>query len=145
LPVTSELGRPQQTCAPAVFFRSLPEAEWSPELNAKALEIALILQKWNKQRRTKPICNSTAAHSARAPSAFSPRETTVGHLESKPPDTQKHLKYEQETTPAQARWLGLSSNAKQIFARNSSEYIQFDEPETVIKAIREVYDQTRRP
>ena len=40
LPVTSELGRPQQTCAPAVFFRSLPEAEWSPELNAKALEIA---------------------------------------------------------------------------------------------------------
>jgi len=27
LPVTSELGRPQQTCAPAVFFRGLPEAE----------------------------------------------------------------------------------------------------------------------
>jgi hypothetical protein len=69
----------------------------------------------------------------------------VGHLESKPPDTPKHLKYEQETTLAQARWLGLSSNAKQIFARNSSEYIQFDEPETVIKAIREVYDQTKRP
>ena len=54
-------------------------------------------------------------------------------------------KYEQETTLAQARWLGLSSNAKQIFARNSSEYIQFDEPDTVINAIREVYDQTRRP
>jgi hypothetical protein len=44
---------------------------------------------------------------------------------------------------AQARWLELSSNAKQIFAHNSSEYIQFDEPETVINAIREVYDQTR--
>jgi len=69
----------------------------------------------------------------------------VGHLKSKPPDTPKHLKYEQETTLAQARWLRLSSNAKQIFARNSSEYIQFDEPETVINAIREVYDQTRRP
>jgi hypothetical protein len=69
----------------------------------------------------------------------------VGHLESKPPDTLKHLKYEQETTLAQARWLGLSSNAKQIFARNSSEYIQFDEPETVIKAIREVDDQTKKP
>jgi hypothetical protein len=52
---------------------------------------------------------------------------------------------EQETTLAQARWLGLSSNAKQIFARNSSEYIQFDQPQTVIDAIREVYDQTRRP
>jgi formylglycine-generating enzyme required for sulfatase activity len=67
----------------------------------------------------------------------------VGHLERKPPDTPEHLKYEQETTLAQARWLGLSSNAKQIFARNSSEYIQFDEPETVINAIREVYDQTK--
>jgi len=66
----------------------------------------------------------------------------VGHLERKPPDTPEHLKYEQEITLAQARWLGLSSNAKQIFARNSSEYIQFDEPETVINAIREVYDQS---
>jgi hypothetical protein len=69
----------------------------------------------------------------------------VGHLEKKPPDTPKHLKYEQEATRAQARWLALSSNSKQIFARNSSEYIQFDEPETVTNAIREVYDQTRTP
>ena len=68
----------------------------------------------------------------------------VGHLERKPPDTPEHLKYEQETTLAQARWLGLSSNAKQIFARNSSEYIQFDEPETVITTIREVYDDARK-
>ena len=70
---------------------------------------------------------------------------SVGHLERKPPDTPEHLKYEQETTLAQARWLALSSNSKQIFAHNSSEYIQFDEPETVINAIREVYDQTGTP
>jgi len=69
----------------------------------------------------------------------------VGHLEEKPPDTPKHLQYEKETTLAQARWLKLSSNARQVFAHNSSEYIQFDEPETVINAIREVYDQARRP
>jgi hypothetical protein len=69
----------------------------------------------------------------------------VGHLESKPPDTPKHLEYEQQTTLAQARWLALSSNSKQNFARNSSEYIQFDDPETVISALREVYDQTKRP
>ena len=31
------------------------------------------------------------------------------------------------------------------FARNNSEYIQFDKPETVINAIGEVYDQTKRP
>jgi len=69
----------------------------------------------------------------------------VGHLERKPPDTPEHLKYEQETTLDQAGWLSLSSNSKQILARNSSEYIQFDEPDTVINAIREVYDQARRP
>jgi formylglycine-generating enzyme required for sulfatase activity len=69
----------------------------------------------------------------------------VGHLETKPPDTPKHLKYEQEITLAQARWLKLSSNSKQIFTHNSSEYIQFDEPETLINAIREVYDETRKP
>ncbi|MGA6983864.1 MAG: hypothetical protein WBZ11_20085 [Candidatus Sulfotelmatobacter sp.] len=68
----------------------------------------------------------------------------VGHLERKPPDTPEHLKYERETTLAQARWLALSSNSKQILAHNSSEYIQFDEPDTVINALRDVYDETER-
>ena len=68
----------------------------------------------------------------------------VGHLESKPPDPPKHLKYEYETTLAQ-RWLALSSNAKQIFTHNSSEYIQFDEPDMLINAVREVYELARRP
>jgi len=65
-------------------------------------------------------------------------------LEEKPPETPKHLKYEQEITLAQARWLTLSSDSKQIFTHNSSEYIQFDEPETLINAVREVYDQARK-
>ena len=69
----------------------------------------------------------------------------VGHLERKPPDTPKHLKYEHETTLAQARWLELSSNAKQIFVHDSSEYIQFDKPEILISAVREVYDEARSP
>jgi pimeloyl-ACP methyl ester carboxylesterase len=147
-------GRPPQTCAQRFFFRGLPEAEWSPELNAKVLEIAqtkvamydayasemeqtpadeTYLQQHHRSFGSRPIRVLTSGNHA------------VGHLESKPPDTPKHLKYEQETTLAQARWLTLSSNSKQIFAHNSSEYIQFDEPETVINAIREVYDQTKRP
>src|ERR1700683_2561433 len=68
----------------------------------------------------------------------------VGHLKEKPPDTPKHLKYEQETTLAQARWLTLSSNSKHIFTHNSSAYIQLDERETLISAGREVYDQATR-
>jgi pimeloyl-ACP methyl ester carboxylesterase len=153
LPVTSRPGRPQQNCAQQFFFRGLPEAEWSQELNAKVLEIAqtkvamydsyasemeqtpadeTYLQEHRRSFGSRPIRVLTSGNHA------------VGHLETKPPDTPKHLKYEQEITAAQARWLKLSSNSKQIFAHHSSEYIQFDEPETVIKAIREVYDQAKR-
>jgi hypothetical protein len=149
----SRPGQPQRTCAQQ-FFRGLPEAAWSPELNAKLLEIAqtkvatydaylsemeqtpsdeAYLQQHRRSFGSRPIRVLTSGNHG------------VGHLERKPPDTPEHLKYEQETTLAQARWLALSSNSKQIFARNSSEYIQFDEPETVIKAIREVYDQTKTP
>lgn len=145
--------QPQRTCAQQ-FFRGLPEAAWSPQLNAKLLEIAqtnvamydayfsemeqtasdeTYLQQHRRSFGSRPIRVLTSGNHG------------VGHLERKPPDTPEHLKYEQETTLAQARWLTLSSNSKQIFARNSSEYIQFDEPETVINAIREVHDQTKRP
>ena len=138
----------------AVFFRGLPEAEWSPELNAKVLEIAqakvamydayssemeqtasdeTYLQQHRRSFGSRPIRVLTSGNHG------------VGHLKSKPPDTPKHLKYERETTLAQAHWLELSSNAKQIFTHNSSEYIQFDEPETLINTVREVYDQARRP
>jgi hypothetical protein len=36
-----------------------------------------------------------------------------------------------------------SSNAKQLFVPNSSEYVQFDAPDAVVDAIREVYDLSR--
>jgi formylglycine-generating enzyme required for sulfatase activity len=147
-------GRPSQTCAQRFFFRGLPEAEWSPELNAKLLEIAqtkvamydayasemeqtptdeIYLQQHQRSFDSRPVRVLTSGNHA------------VGHLERKPPDTPEHLKYEQETTAAQARWLALSSDAKQIFTHNSSEYIQFDEPETLVNAIREVYDRAHSP
>ena len=42
-------------------------------------------------------------------------------------------------TRAQAQWLELSSNAKQLFTDKSSEYIPFDQPDFVVDAIREVF------
>jgi len=44
-----------------------------------------------------------------------------------------------EVARAQAKWLALSSNAKQLFINNSSEYILFDQPDFVVDAIRQVY------
>jgi pimeloyl-ACP methyl ester carboxylesterase len=144
--------KPNQACAEQFFFRGLPEAEWSAELNAKVLEIAQTKlatydayasemeqtsagEAWLQQHRrsfgSRPIRVLTSGNHG------------VGHLDKKPPDTPKHLEYEQQNTAAQARWLGLSSNAKQILVRDSSEYIQFDKPQIVIDAIREVYDAAR--
>jgi pimeloyl-ACP methyl ester carboxylesterase len=144
---------PAPSCAQQLFFRGLPEAEWSPELNAKLLEIAqtnlAMYDAYSSEMEQIPADENYLQQHRRSFGSRPIRVLTsgnhgVGHLEEKPADTPKHLKYEQETTLAQARWLGLSSNAKQIFARHSSEYIQFDEPETVINAIREVFDQAKR-
>ena len=66
-------------------------------------------------------------------------------LASAPPSTLTVGSLLKHVTQTQAHWLELSSNAKQIFTHNSSEYIQFDEPETLINAVREVYDQAGRP
>ena len=107
--------------------------------------MTLTLQKWNKQRSDETYLQQHhRSFGSRPIRVLTSGNHGVGHLKSKPPDTPKHLKYEQETTLAQARWLELSSNSKQIFAHNSSEYIQFDEPETVINAVREVYDAAKR-
>jgi formylglycine-generating enzyme required for sulfatase activity len=142
--------QPRQTCAQQLFFRGLPEAEWSPVLNARLLEIAqnkvAMYDAYSSEMEQTPADETYLQQHRRSFGSRPIRVLTsgnhgVGHLEQKPPNTPKHLKYEQETTLAQARWLGLSSNARQVFARNSSEYIQFDEPETLINAIREVYDQ----
>jgi pimeloyl-ACP methyl ester carboxylesterase len=150
LPVTLRPGQPQQTCAQQFFFRGLPEAEWSPELNAKVLEIAqtkvALYDAYASEMEQTPADETYLQQHRRSLGSRPIRVLTsgnhgVGHLETKPPDTAKHLKYEQESTLAQARWLKLSSNSKQIFAHHSSEYIQFDEPETLINAVREVYDQ----
>src|ERR1051326_1705205 len=142
--------KPQQTCAQQFFFRGLPEAEWSPDWNAKVLESAqakvAMYDAFASEMEQTPADETWLQRHVRSFGSRPIRVLTsgnhgVGHLERKPPDTPEHLKYEQETTAAQARWLALSSNAKQIFTHNSSEYIQFDEPETLIKAVREVYDR----
>jgi pimeloyl-ACP methyl ester carboxylesterase len=149
----SRPGQPQHTCAQQ-FFRGLPEAAWSPQLNAKLLEIAetkvAMYDAYLSEMEQMPVDEAYLQQHRRSLGSRPIRVLTsgnhgVGHLETKPADTPEHVKYEQQTTLAQARWLTLSTNARQVFARHSSEYIQFDEPETVIDAIREVYDHARRP
>jgi pimeloyl-ACP methyl ester carboxylesterase len=149
LPPLSPLpGQPHRTCAQQ-FFRGLPEAEWSPELNASLLRIAqtkvamydafisemeqmpwdeVWLQQHRRSLGSRPVRVLTTGNHG------------VGHLPARDAQDPKHLEYEHQIALAQARWLELSSNAKQIFSPQSSEYIEFDQPDAVISAIRDVYD-----
>ncbi len=151
-PLKSRPGQPQRTCAQQ-FFRGIPEKEWSPGLNAMLLQLAqtkvAMYDAYISEMEQTPedeawLRQHHRSFGSRPIRVLTSHNHGVGHLERKPPDTPEHLKYEEETTKAQARWLGLSSNSKQIFAHNSSEYIQFDEPETVTNAIRDVYDQSTK-
>ena len=143
---------PNRTCAQLVF-RGWPETAWSSELNDGLLKLAqtkvamydafiseMEQMPWDeaylKEHRpslgNRPVrVVSTGNHGVG--SVATPRATSL-----------KHLRYEYEVTLAQSRLLELSSDAKQIFTRNSSEYIQFDEPDTAAAAIREVYDDIRK-
>jgi pimeloyl-ACP methyl ester carboxylesterase len=147
----SRPGQPQRTCAQQ-FFRGLPELEWSPELNTKLLQIAqtkvAMYDAYISEMEQMPwdeayLQQHRRSLGPRPIRVLTSRNHGVGHLPATPNLDPNHLEYEGQVSLAQARWLDLSSNAKQIFAQNSSEYIQFDEPETVIAAIREVYDQRK--
>jgi pimeloyl-ACP methyl ester carboxylesterase len=148
--VAARAPHPDPTCA-QFFFRKMPDPEFSPELNAALLRIAQSkvaaydaalseweqlpatetwLQQHNQSLGSRPIrvltTGNHGVHSLPAPNAHDP----------------KHLEYEHQIELAQARLLTLSSNAKQLFLPNSSEYVQFDDPGAVVDAIREVYDQS---
>ena len=146
-------GKPRRTCAQQ-FFRGLPEAEWSPELNASLLHIAATKvamydafisemeqmawdETWLLQHRrslgSRPVRVLTTGNHG------------VGHLPNPDADDPKQIEYEHQIALAQAHWLELSSNAKQILVPSSSEYVQFDQPDSVVSAIRDVYDQSKSP
>jgi pimeloyl-ACP methyl ester carboxylesterase len=146
-------GRPPRMCAQG-FFRGLPESEWSPQLNARLLELTQHkIELWDaiisemeqvaddetwlrRHRRTlgrTPIRILTSGNHA------------VGHLDRAPPPTLEHLKYEYDRALAQSRWLTLSTDAKQIFVSKSSEYIQFDAPDAVVDAVHDVWEKSHRP
>lgn len=146
-------GQPHRTCAQQ-FYRGLPEAEWSPALNAVLLKIARTKTEMydadaSEMENMEWDESYLAAHrrslGARPVRVLTSGNHGIGHL---PPPaalrTPQHAADEQRYNQAQARWLSLSSNAKQIFAANSSEYIQFDAPDVVVSAVREVYDRSHR-
>ena len=144
-------GQPHRTCAQQ-FFRGLPDAEWSSELNASLLHIAetnvAMYDAFFSEMEQMPWDEAWLQQHRRSLGSRPLRVLTtgnhgVGHLPAPDAQDPKHLEYEHQIALAQARWLELSSNAKQIATPPSSEYIEFDQPDAVVNAIREVYDQSK--
>jgi hypothetical protein len=125
---------------------------WSAELNAKLLDLAQTkvamydayisemeqmssdeawLQQHERSFGSRPIrVLSTGNHGIHA-------------LDTARPKSTERQQYDDRVARAQAQWLKLSSNARQIFTDKSSEYIPFDQPDFVVDAIFDVYTQSK--
>jgi pimeloyl-ACP methyl ester carboxylesterase len=135
------------------FFRGLPEQQWSPQLNAKLLEIArtkvAMYDSYMSEMEQMPADEEYLARHGRSLGARPIRVLTTGYhgihaLDPAHPKTPEQQEYEERVAQAQAKWLALSSNARQLFVADSSEYIPFDQPDAVVDAIHEVFLQSRQ-
>jgi pimeloyl-ACP methyl ester carboxylesterase len=142
-------GQPARTCAQQ-FFRGLPEAAWSPELNAKLLDLAhtkvAMYDTYISEMEQMPQDESYLQQHSHSLGTAPVRVLSTGNhgihaLDQTRPQNAEQKEYQQEVARAQAKWLELSSNTKQVFTDRSSEYIPFDQPAFVVDAIREVFTQ----
>jgi pimeloyl-ACP methyl ester carboxylesterase len=150
LEVSAAAGEPPQRCDLA-FFRGLPEATWSQELNDKVAELtrskAAMYDALASEMEEVPRDEAWLRKHERSLGARPVRVLSSMHHGGGPaggPDSVEGRKYQEEVAKAQGRWLLLSSDSKQVFATKSSEYIQLDEPDIVVQAIRDVYDAVHR-
>jgi len=154
LPATaSRPGAAPRSCAQQ-FFRGIPEVSWSPELNAALLKIAqtkVAMYDAYASEMEQMAADEAWLQQHRRPYGARPLRAVltgahgVHDLSDRRPLTAARQRYLDEATKAQEQWLQRSSNGRKVIADHSSEYVPFDQPQVVVAAIREVYDQSRAP
>lgn len=146
-PLPTRPGSPPRSCAQQ-FFRGLPEAMWSTELNDKLLELAqtkvAMYDAYISEMEEMPRDEAYLEENWRSFGTRPIRVLSTGYhgihrIDPARPKSAEQQLYEDNVARAQARWLELSSNARQLFTDKSSEYIPFDQPDFVIDAIHEVF------
>lgn len=143
---------PPRSCD-RMFFRGLPEARFSAELNVTLLQFArtqvslydaMISEMEEMAWDQTYLQRHVTSYGARPI-----RVITTWHF-GKPPASPAsvhawHMAFEHDSALAQGSWVRLSTNARQIFDYGvSRQYVQLDDPQVVLKAIREVLDATSR-
>lgn len=147
-PLTPPPDHPGWACL-NYSFRGIPDPSFSPELNASLQKImttkvamyeALLSgvgqRLWEKEY--------LKAHRKSLGSRPLRLITTAYHI---PPTStrpsEERIKFNEGKRAFEAKLLDLSSNAKMIRA-DTGPFVQFEKPDIVIQAIREVYDQARQ-
>jgi pimeloyl-ACP methyl ester carboxylesterase len=144
-------GEAPHDCAQQ-FFRGLPESMWSVELNDKLLAIAHSklamydayaseMQQMREDERY--LAKNSHSLGSRPIRVLTTGNHGVHALDASRPQDPAQRRYQDAVARAQAEWLALSSNSKQLFTDKSSEYIPLDQPDFVVDAIHEVYLQSR--
>lgn len=127
--LASREPQPPELACDRRFFRGFPDPGWSSAVNA-ALADAV---------HTRPDLSDTA--DAELQEIPLDELWLIQHrrsLGSRPVRVITAAQHKPETIAAQARLLEGSSDAKQVIAQHSrNAYVQFDEPELVIQAIKE--------
>ena len=152
-PLPSPTGRPPGSC-PGLFFRGLPEARFSNELNAALLhEVQTQASLYQAAISEMEEMPGDEVYLQKHVTSFGSRPVrvlTTWHF-GRPPATpasvhRDRVAFEHDSALAQGSWLRLSTNSRQIFDYNvSRQYIQLDDPDVVVKAIREVLNATAAP
>jgi formylglycine-generating enzyme required for sulfatase activity len=140
-------GLPVPGACPRNFFRGLPEQTFSPELNAALLhEVGTQTAPYDaaiSEMQAMPDDWAYLQQHLRSFGSRPIRVLTTWHF-GRPPETpasvhRERLAFEHDSARAQASWLSLSTNARQIFDYDEGKlYIQLDHPHVVVDAIREI-------
>ncbi len=134
------------------FFRGLPEREFSPALNAVVLRItatkpalydAVISEMQQMPWDERYLQTHIRSFGNRPVRVLTAQNHFADNANTPPALHQQHLLFEQAAAKQQARWLSLSSDSKQTFAPRSGHYIELDQPQLVIDAIREEINLVR--
>lgn len=130
-----------------VFFRRMPDPVFSPALNA-------LIERTS--RTSIPLWDQIISELSEMPADAVYLRTHIHSLGNRPlrvltamrhfgdlshasaKDRAEAAQFEAENAHAQAQWLKLSSNSKQWFAPKSGHYIEFEDPNLVVRAVEDV-------
>lgn len=132
-----------------LFFRGLPEPRFSSALNSVLLHFARTqVSLYDAAISEMEEMDSDQTYLQQHVTSFGSRPIRVlttwhfGEPPASPASVHNwHVAFEHDSALAQGSWLRLSTNSRQIFDYTvSRQYIQLDDPQVVLKAVREVVD-----